>query len=149
MGDAGLIDGIEQRDPAAAWAALERGEAALVDVRTAAEWTFVGVPDLSPLGRSAILVEWRGWPGGGPNPRFAETLLAELGDEIPAEILFICRSGVRSQQAASEIARHFAAAGRGVRCINVAEGFEGDLSPHGPRSELNGWKRRGLPWRQS
>ena len=36
------------------------GQAALVDVRTKAEWTYVGVPDLSGLGKTPIC--WSGRP---------------------------------------------------------------------------------------
>ena len=33
-------------------------EAVLVDCRTDAEWRFVGVPDLTELGREVVYVEW-------------------------------------------------------------------------------------------
>ena len=36
----------------------EDQKAALIDVRTQAEWTWVGVPDLSGLGKTPIFVEW-------------------------------------------------------------------------------------------
>ena len=46
--------------PDEAWALLKRQPGAqLVDVRTTAEWNFVGLPDLSSLGRTAHLVEWQ------------------------------------------------------------------------------------------
>jgi len=38
-------------------------KAELVDVRTQAEWTWVGVPDLSGLGKTPIFVEWASYPG--------------------------------------------------------------------------------------
>ncbi|HKK35699.1 MAG TPA: rhodanese-like domain-containing protein [Paracoccaceae bacterium] len=149
MSAEGTVDGIEQRDPQGAWTALERGGSVLVDVRTTAEWTFVGVPDLSTLGLAPVLLEWRGWPDGAPNPAFVDRLAAELGDAPVEEIQFICRSGARSQQAATAVAAAFAGAGRQVRCVNVAEGFEGALSSDGRRGEVDGWRRRGLPWRQT
>lgn len=144
-----VVSGVEQRDPEAAWAALEAGDSVLVDVRSAAEWTFVGVPDLSPLGLAPVLVEWVRWPGGAPNPEFVEQLAAALGESRPKELQFICRSGARSQAAAEAVASAFAARGRPVRTVNVAEGFEGHLSPESRRGETDGWRRRGLPWRQS
>lgn len=149
MSEEGLVDGIEQRDPERAWAALERGGSVLVDVRSVAEWTFVGVPDLTPLGLSPVLLEWRSWPQGAPNPQFVDRLMEEIGDAPVEEIQFICRSGARSQQAAEAVAAALAGAGRPVRCVNVAEGFEGGLSAEGRRGEIDGWRRRGLPWRQS
>ena len=43
---------IDEVDPAEAYRLLESNpETALIDVRTCAEWAFVGLPDLSALGR--------------------------------------------------------------------------------------------------
>ena len=45
--------------PLQAWKLLsDNPEAVLVDVRTDAEWRFVGVPDLSSLGREIVYIEW-------------------------------------------------------------------------------------------
>lgn len=142
------IAGIEQLDPSAAWAAIEDG-AALIDVRTRPEWTFVGLPDLASVGSEPILVEWKSWPAMAPNDGFVGDVLAALGDPPPAQALFLCRSGARSQDAARMVQSALQARGADVRCCNVAEGFEGDLGPDGRRGALNGWKARGLPWRQS
>src|SRR6267154_2276520 len=51
-------------------------EAKLVDVRTQAEWDYVGhVPE-------SVLIEWNTYPSGQRNPRFVEQLQArELFDE--------------------------------------------------------------------
>jgi rhodanese-related sulfurtransferase len=47
-------------DPADAWALLEGEESAeLIDVRTDAEWVFVGRPDLSALGKQVRFVPWQ------------------------------------------------------------------------------------------
>ena len=43
-------------------------KAVLVDVRTRAEWAFVGVPDLSKLGRNVLLIEWQRFPTIGSPP---------------------------------------------------------------------------------
>lgn len=122
--------------------------AALIDVRTRAEWTFVGTPDLSGVGREPLLIEWTGFPPAGPNTRFIE----QLDAAAPAgatTLFFLCRSGGRSHSAALAAAAHYAAQGREVTCVNVVEGFEGDLDETGKRGRLGGWKARGLPWRQS
>ena len=37
-------------------------KAVLVDVRTRAEWAFVGIPDLFSLGRDVLLIEWQTFP---------------------------------------------------------------------------------------
>jgi rhodanese-related sulfurtransferase len=146
----GNSPGVTEVLPGEAWEQLVLlPDSVLVDVRTRAEWTYVGLPDLSETGRSPLLVEWAVFPEMSPNPRFADQLLEELGDTIPSKIFFLCRSGVRSLRAADAMATVFAAKDQNVDCINIAGGFEGDLDPHEHRGALNGWKARGLPWRQS
>ena len=89
--------------PRDAWALLEREPAAqLVDVRTAAEWNFVGLPDLSALARKTHCVEWQSFPSMQVDGRFAarlSTMLEASGVKPGAPLLFICRSGARSRQA--------------------------------------------------
>lgn len=118
----------------------------LVDVRTRAEWTFVGLPDVEALGKRLIAVEWQSFPEGRINPDFVEALtshLERLGIARDAEVFFLCRSGARSRAAATAMAE----AGFG-RCRNVADGFEGPLDADGKRGGIAGWKAAGLPWRQ-
>lgn len=119
----------------------------LIDVRTRAEWSYVGVPDLSALGKELILVEWQGFPDGRLNSGFATELaqrLDTLGAKRDSELYFICRSGARSRLAAEAMLR----AGY-TRCHNVAEGFEGPLDGTRHRGSRSGWKAQGLPWVQS
>ena len=140
---------ISEVGPREAWEILSQDAAAvLVDVRTRPEWGFVGGPDLSEVGRDVVRVEWASWPNMVPEPGFVRALMEEVGD-LPSRLLFICRSGARSMQAARAVAEAFPTGGRAVTCINVAEGFEGDLDPSTHRGGLNGWKARGLAWRQS
>lgn len=130
------------------WARLKADQAAvLVDVRTGAEWTFVGIPDLSVLGRQVVVLEWQVFPGNRTNPDFCDRLdemLEGAGVEKSAEVFFICRSGARSRAAAEAMT----AAGY-ERCRNVAEGFEGPLDGRRQRGTSAGWKAAGLPWVQS
>lgn len=144
-----LIAGIPQLAPREAYEALTGGDAALVDVRTRAEWAFVGLPDLSPVGAQPVLVEWRSYPNMTSNPDFMDQLLEAFGGAPPARLLFLCRSGGRSQEAALAMTEALEERGFSVECCNVAEGFEGDLGPDGRRGAVNGWKARELPWRQS
>ena len=140
---------IPEVGPREAWNILsEDKHAVLVDVRSAPEWAYVGGPDLSVLGRDAIRVEWKTWPGMSPNPAFVGALMEDV-QGLPTRMLFICRSGARSMQAAQAVAAFLSAKGDSVECINVAEGFEGDLDAGRHRGGLNGWKARGLAWRQS
>ena len=136
--------------PVTAYDTLKNDPAALlVDVRTRPEWSFVGVPDLSDLAREPILIEWRQFPEMGVNSDFAQSLLEAAGGALPQQMLFICRSGARSMEAANAVVAFAQSRGEAVRCFNVAEGFEGDLDADRHRGALNGWKARGLPWRQS
>lgn len=131
--------------PRQAWDLLESEPGAvLVDVRTRAEWTFVGVPDTADLGRDVLLSEWVSYPGGVRNADFLAPILAAglaPGDARP--IVFICRSGVRSIAAAKAAT----AAGLGP-AYNVLDGFEGNLDASGRRG-ASGWRAEGLPWRQT
>lgn len=129
--------------PQEAWALLESNPSAkLVDVRTSAEWSYVGVADLSSLNREPIFIEWQLFPEGRINPDFAQQLEG-VGVSEDEPILFLCRSGVRSAAAAAAMTE------RGyAQCYNVSEGFEGDPDPSRHRGTLNGWKVRGLPWVQ-
>ncbi|KRE38006.1 sulfurtransferase [Janibacter sp. Soil728] len=128
--------------PQQAWDRLESEPAAvLVDVRTQAEWSFVGLPDVTALGKQVVAIEWTTFPDGAPNPRFLEQLRAALPSE-DAPVLFLCRSGARSAAAtATAVAAGYSGA------TNISEGFEGDLDEHGHRA-VSGWKHAGLPWRQ-
>ena len=137
-------------NPDEAWQVLvEESNARLIDVRTRAEWGFVGVPDLEEAGQQLLLVEWARFPDMSLNPRFAEEVIEALGEISKGPLLFLCRSGARSLRAAEAVAAHLAEDGVEADCINVAEGFEGDLDPAGHLGGLNGWKARGLAWRQS
>ena len=141
---------VDEVFPPDALAALaDDPESVLVDVRTRAEWTFTGMPDLTQMGREVLAVEWVSFPGMTPNPRFFEEVVAQAGGTLPDRLFFICRSGARSMAAARLVAAEAEARGQSVRCTNVAEGFEGDLDSQGHRGRQNGWKVHGLPWRQS
>ena len=107
--------------------------AKLVDVRTRAEWDWVGrIP-------GAEEIEWISYPGNQPNSHF----LTQLKQQVDAEalVMFICRSGVRSHQAASLASEAV------YNAYNVLEGFEGDKDAHGQRGKVGGWRHAGLPWK--
>lgn len=127
--------------PSEAWELLKSDEdAVLVDVRTQAEWAFVGVPDTSELGKRPLFAEWSSL-GSGPNPAaFVEAVTAQVDPGTP--IVLLCRSGQRSAAAAHALT----AAGYGP-AYNVVDGFEGPVSEAGHR-DVAGWRADGLPWRQ-
>jgi|SRR5689334_8718072 len=120
--------------PAEAHSLMKAG-AKLVDVRTKPELQYVGkIP-------GSIAIEWQTWPGSRPNPDFvAELSAVAQRDET---VMFICRSGARSDGAAQ------AAASAGYKnAYNVLEGFEGDKDGNGHRNTIGGWRKAGLPWTQ-
>jgi rhodanese-related sulfurtransferase len=134
---------VENVAPAQTWEALQADEdAQLVDVRTDAEWTYVGLPDLKAAGKHTLLIPWQVYPTMQLNGSFEENLRA-AGLTTEHKIYFICRSGVRSM-AAAEAAR---SAGF-PHVFNVADGFEGPPDVEGHRGTTAGWKADGLPWRQ-
>jgi rhodanese-related sulfurtransferase len=134
---------VEHVPPVEAWEALRADpRAQLVDVRTDAEWTFVGLPDLGGAGKQVVLIQWQVYPAMQVNERFGAQL-TEAGFTPEHHIYFICRSGQRSAAAAA------AAQTAGfTNAFNVAEGFEGPTDGAGHRGTIAGWKARGLPWRQ-
>jgi rhodanese-related sulfurtransferase len=129
------------------WARLQSNpESVLIDVRTRAEWAYVGTPELSSISKRPLMIEWQVFPDNRVNPDFVERLGAALREakvSTDAEMFFICRSGGRSKAAAQAMA----AAGF-PRCRNVADGFEGPLDPDRHRGRIAGWKSAGLPWAQ-
>jgi len=108
----------------------------LVDVRSIAEYYFVGHPEMAanvPLTfwdeKAQTLVR---------NERFIDDLKARYKPQDT--LVFICRSGGRSRQAA-QMARE-----AGYSSVySVKEGFEGEKDAQGYRT-AGGWKNSGLPY---
>ena len=118
--------------PQEAFEVLQLDAAILVDVRSRAELELVGrVPNASH-------VEWAFYPGMVANADFAAQLEAQV-DKNTA-IVFMCRTGGRSQNAA------LVANGLGYKAFNMLEGFEGEANAEKQRTLINGWKHAGLPW---
>ena len=99
---------VDAVDVETTWQSLvSRPGAQLIDVRTRAEWTYVGIPDLGAIGKRAVLVEWQTFPDQTVDPRFVERLTSELralGAQLNDDLFFICRSGGRSLAAAKAMA---------------------------------------------
>ena len=121
--------------PQEAFELMQAGAAKLVDVRTRAEWDYVGkIP-------GALLIEWQAYPSSLLNPEFLNQLRAEVSKDQP--VMFICRSGARSNSAAKRATE----AGY-TRSYNILQGFEGDKDAEGHRNSAGGWRFAGLPWTQ-
>lgn len=129
--------------PIEAWKLLnDDSGAVLIDVRTNAEWSYVGLPDLGTLGKQPAKIAWQVFPEMRVNPDFLEAVAA-AGIKPEQRVLLLCRSGVRSQAAARYLTQHgFAAA------YNVTGGFEGPHDAAKHRGTVSGWKASGLPWVQ-
>ena len=134
---------VENIPPQQVWQALrEDPQAQLVDVRTDAEWTYVGLTDLSAAGKQPVLIPWQIFPKMEVNTGFVDQL-RQAGFTPEHRIFFLCRSGVHSLAAAQA-----AQAAGFPQVFNVADGFEGNPDGEGHRGRIAGWKASGLPWRQ-
>jgi rhodanese-related sulfurtransferase len=123
--------------PAEAYALMQQIPGSkLVDVRTQAEWDYVGhVPE-------SVLIEWNTYPSGQRNHQFLEQLQSKV-PKTDAPMMFLCRSGARSHHAA------MAATQAGYpNSYNILEGFEGDKDANDHRNTVGGWRIAGLPWMQ-
>ena len=117
-------------------------QALFVDVRSKAEYKYVGYPE------NSILIPWIDEPDWEPNPEvFSDIVMQELdGREnlLNTEIILICRSGFRSNEALKCLEN------KGFTQVShVASGFEGDLDENDHRGNLIGWRHDGMPWSQS
>ncbi len=122
--------------PQEAWSKLGDG-AILVDVRTEGEWASTGIPDTKAMENDPLFIQWS-LAGGIPNSQFLAQLRQQAPEAGGTELLFLCRSGVRSVAAA------IVATEAGFTSFNILEGFEGEPDGEGQRT-VNGWKNRGLP----
>ncbi|HYA19589.1 MAG TPA: rhodanese-like domain-containing protein [Burkholderiales bacterium] len=114
----------------------EVANAKLVDVRSRAEWDWVGrVP-------GSVELELLAYPGSQPNPNF----LSQLKQQVKPDslVIFMCRSGQRSHNAAI-----LATQAGYSNCFNMLEGFEGAKDDSQHRNTMGGWRVAGLPWVQS
>ena len=117
-------------------------QALFVDVRSKAEYKYVGFPE------NSILIPWIDDPDWEPNPEvFSDLVMQELGGRenlLNTEIILICRSGFRSNEALKCLEN------KGFTQVShVASGFEGELDENDHRGNLNGWRHDGMPWSQS
>lgn len=126
-----------------AWSLLGRDpDAVLVDIRTQAEWSYVGVPDLSAIGREAVFAQWLLALSMRENQNFFNELAAQGVTPGKAAII-MCRTVNRSPKATRAMtAKGF------PHCYFLLDGFEGSLDEEKHRGVRDGWKAAGLPWVQ-
>ena len=119
----------------------ENPDAVLIDVRTSAEHKYVGFPE------NSILIPWFDEPDLNSDPsafcKAVNNHLSDRSDILSTELILICRSGFRSNEALKCLQSN------GFTCVShVASGFEGDLDEDEHRGNLNGWRNDGMPWSQ-
>lgn len=137
----GYADDLE---PKRAWEILSQDQSAtLIDVRTKAEWSYVGVVDTQTLSKPHLPIQWLFFPDMRVNQEFVQTVIGN-GLKKDDPLLFLCRSGARSKAAAIVMAE------QGFeKCYNILGGFDGDLDFDGHRGKVSGWRADGLPWVQT
>ncbi len=133
-----------------AWKILqEKPNSVLIDVRTKEEIEFVGFVDLSKINAKTIQLPWKIYPQMVNDEAFTDKLSALIAEMFPAsnpeeiELLFMCRSGNRSFEAAMFMSDF------GYNCHNLVNGFEGQHNASMQRGTVAGWKVENLPWRQN
>ncbi len=122
--------------PQEAFEMLQNPSTYIVDVRTIAEYVFVGHPEM------ATNIPFLFWNENKQkmvaNENFIEDLKAKFRPEDT--LILMCRSGGRSEKAMSLLkANGF------ENVLNMKHGFEGEKDTKGYRSK-NGWKNSGLPY---
>jgi rhodanese-related sulfurtransferase len=127
---------LREISPSAAFERLRQPSTYLIDVRTVAEYVYVGHPEAA---HNIPLLFW-------DEPNMQQVANVNFVEDIkrrfkPGDtLLLICRSGGRSAQAFRMLRR----AGF-QNLLNVINGFEGQKDADGLRTR-NGWKNDGLPY---
>uniref|UniRef100_UPI0040565F1B rhodanese-like domain-containing protein n=1 Tax=Candidatus Electronema sp. TaxID=2698783 RepID=UPI0040565F1B len=110
----------------------------ILDVRTAAEFIWVGHPNVP----NVVNVSWKIEKKGAfiTNPSFVTDVNDTFGNAKDTHLILMCRSGVRSLAAAAALE----AAGY-TNVSNMLDGFEGEGKDQYGYRTVNGWKNSGLP----
>ena len=128
--------GVKEISPQEAFEMAKKTNVYLIDVRTIAEYVYVGHPE------TAYSLPILFWDEKEQAQVRNENFLRDLTSKFKKEdtLVFICRSGNRSPVTARM------AVGAGFQDVfNVPEGFEGKKDEKGYRT-VNGWKNRNLPY---
>ncbi|MBE9504120.1 MAG: rhodanese-like domain-containing protein [Proteobacteria bacterium] len=110
-------------------------DAFIVDVRTRAEYEFVGHPDL-PNGVPNIPLKF--YPGWKVNANFVKNAEERYSKDVT--LIMLCRSGGRAKVAAKLLLD----AGF-KKVLYMTDSFEGSKDEKGHRT-VSGWKVNGLPY---
>jgi len=131
-----LSQTIKEISPQEGYDMLEQPSTYLVDVRTIAEYVFVGHPEMA---YNNPLLFWSEMEQKlTPNKNFIQDINSKF--EEKDVLIFICRSGGRSRRAAK-----LAYKAGFLHVFSIKEGFEGEEDEKGYRT-VDGWKNRNLPY---
>lgn len=119
----------------------------ILDVRTNAEWQWVGHPGKNKLEEGdglegkVVNISYQIENKGSMivNPSFLNEVNEIFGANPEAVLITMCRSGSRSAKASAALEA------AGYRVLNLAAGFEGGKDAAGYRTR-SGWKVEGLPY---
>ncbi|MFQ6081853.1 MAG: rhodanese-like domain-containing protein [Candidatus Aminicenantia bacterium] len=127
---------IEEVSSREAYQMLKNSSTYLIDVRSVAEYVFVGHPEMA---YNIPLMFWSEKEQKLiPNENFLQDIKSSFKkDDV---LIFLCRSGGRSLEAAK-----LAKQSGFIKLFNVKEGFEGEKDEQGYRT-VNGWKNSHLPY---
>ncbi|MEA1987894.1 MAG: rhodanese-like domain-containing protein [Pseudomonadota bacterium] len=126
----------------------------LVDVRTPAEWQFVGYTDMAQIMIPSVFFKYDGLDEKKPRYRSVvnsdfvsefEDKIADLDADEDSTYVIMCRSGAtRAQPAAKMLAQY------GFKNVYImTDGFEGGKVKKGDHKGFrlkSGWKVNGYPW---
>jgi len=130
---------------------MATGDAYIIDVRTDAEWTWIGHPGENKIGEGADLdgkvvnISWKKDVKGVliVNPTFVSDVQEVFAPNTT--LILMCRSGKRSVDASLALE----AAGF-TNVFNMLNGFQGQKTPEGYRDVPDsGWVNSGLPYTTS
>lgn len=119
----------------------------ILDVRTEAEWKWVGHPGVDGYGEGADLIgkviniSYSIERGGQlvPNNNFLQDVNEVFGDTSGVTLITMCKTGGRGAAAAGVLEAN------GYSVFNMQFAFEGPPDAGGYRT-INGWKVKGLPY---
>jgi rhodanese-related sulfurtransferase len=127
---------ITELSPQEAFEMAQKPSTYLIDVRSIAEYVFVGHPEM------AYNIPYSFWSEKDKALLTNETFVEDLTERFDKNetLIFLCRSGGRSLSAAKKIVR----AGFS-KVYNLTQGFEGNKNENGYRI-IGGWKNSGVPY---
>jgi rhodanese-related sulfurtransferase len=127
---------IEEISSQKAFQMLKNPSIYLIDVRSIAEYVFIGHPEM------AYNIPLMFWSEKQQKLISNENFLTKIESSFKKDdiLIFICRSGGRSLKTATMVKQSGF-----LNVFSIKEGFEGEKDEKGYRS-INGWKNNKLPY---